>query len=464
MASRFCPKQTIIAGLVFFLYKAGESMLDATVRPYIIQAVCRNRYRDNVTICYEASIQSRAQQEDIQSTASNYLIYYRILVNVPAIILGLVWGAWSDRHGRKLPMMIPSLGSVFAVLLYVGSLQSVDWTLVLILCGSAVQGIFGKSSVITMAVNSYVSDITDKDDRTGSLSRLLAMNYFGLFVGSLLSGTLQEYTDLKTTLTVVCFIHALCVLTTVAFIKDADTNTDKTADSSCRVCTPTGLRESFTVHLKVSKVNPTRVFTTLVFIALMNQTCKVGDQDVTVLFVKKYPLEWPTPWYGYLLSLDYTAMGATLMVLTPVLSTYGKVPDTVIVIIGVCCKLVRSLWAGFCYQSWMVYASVLIGAVGGMIISAVRSLVSKNVDDSEMGKAFAVLACAETASKVIGSIVFNYVYGATIHVYAGTAYLMEAVIYMFVLVIAACLHKDLKLSSQYDVLKGNPQEQQKVVE
>ncbi|KAK6189070.1 hypothetical protein SNE40_005115 [Patella caerulea] len=196
----------------------------------------------------------------------------------------------------------------------------------------------------------------------------------------------------------------------------------------------------------------------------MNQTCKVGDQDVTVLFVKKYPLEWPTSWYGYLLSLDYTAMGATLMILTPVLSTYGKVPDTVIVIIGICCKLVRSLWAGFCYETWMVYSSVLIGAFGGMIISAVRSLVSKNVDDSEMGKAFAVLACAETGSKVIGSVVFNYVYGATVHVYAGSAYLMEAVIYMFTLAIAVCLYRDLKLSGAYDLLKGNSEEKKGIVE
>ncbi|KAK6189069.1 hypothetical protein SNE40_005114 [Patella caerulea] len=110
MASKCCSKQIMFAGLIFFLYKAGESMLDATIRPYIIQAVCRDRYRANVTMCYDASMQSQEQQEDIQSAASNYLIYYRILVNVPAILLGLVWGAWSDHHGRKLPMMIPSLG------------------------------------------------------------------------------------------------------------------------------------------------------------------------------------------------------------------------------------------------------------------------------------------------------------------------------------------------------------------
>ncbi|ESO97503.1 hypothetical protein LOTGIDRAFT_152593 [Lottia gigantea] len=449
-------KQGLITGVVFFLYKAGESMLDATIRPYIIHAICRDNFPENTSICVDTSSQSKLQQENIQERASTYLIYYRILVNVPAIVLGLVWGAWSDKHSRKLPMMVPSLGSVFAVLLYVASLRQNEWTIALILCGSAVQGIFGKSSVITMAVNSHLSDITERKHRTGALSRLLAMNYFGLFAGSLLSGTIQEYTDIKTTLTVVCFLHAFSVLITVCCIQESEQEEPDSGKSG--LCTPTGFRDSITVHLKSSKLNTTKIFIILVIMTTLNQTCKVGDQDVTVLFVRKYPLSWPTPWYGYLLSVEYTMMGVTLMVLTPLLTSYFNLADSTIIILGTCCKLIRTLWAGFCYETWMVFTSVVIGAIGGMLVSAVRSLMSKHVDDSDVGKAFAVLACAETASKVLGSVIFNYTYGATVSIYPGFAYLMEMVLYLIVLILAIWLHKDVMVSSAYNLLKGNVDE------
>ncbi|ESO97502.1 hypothetical protein LOTGIDRAFT_152592 [Lottia gigantea] len=295
-------------------------------------------------------------------------------------------------------MIVPSIGNVFAVLLYVASLRQNEWTIALILCGSAVQGIFGKSSVITMAVNSHLSDITEQEHRTGELSRLLAMNYFGLFVGSLLSGTIQEYIDIKTTLTVVCFLHAFSVLITVCCIQKSE---QKEPDSG-KSGTPTGFKDSFAATKQIT----TKIFIILVIMTTLNQTCEVGDQDVTVLFVRKYPLSWPTPWYGYLLSVEYTMVGVTLMVLTPLLTSYFNLADSTIIILGTYCKLIRALWAGFCYETWMVFTSVVIGAIGGMLVSAVRSLMSKHVDDSDVDRAFSVLSCAESASKALGSFIF----------------------------------------------------------
>uniref|UniRef100_A0A2C9L9K6 Amino acid transporter transmembrane domain-containing protein n=1 Tax=Biomphalaria glabrata TaxID=6526 RepID=A0A2C9L9K6_BIOGL len=101
----------------------------------------------------------------------------------------------------------------------------------------------------------------------------------------------------------------------------------------------------------------------------LNQICKVGEQDVTVLFVQKPPLSWEPSGYGYLSSVDYAGMGLCLLLLLPVLSTFLHIDDMVIVLIGLTCKLVRTVWAGFCTQTWMVYVSVVIGSAAGIITS-----------------------------------------------------------------------------------------------
>lgn len=81
----------------------------------------------------------------------------------------------------------------------------------------------------------------------------------------------------------------------------------------------------------------------------------------------------------------------------------------------------------------MVFASVSIGAMSGLITSALRSLVSKAVDVDEAGKMFALLSAAETSSKFLGSIVFLNIYSLSAHVFPGVGFLVEAVVYVCIL-------------------------------
>lgn len=61
-------------------------MMDATIRPYLIRAVCHKFLKDinnkNETIC--SSIDEYPElEDDIQKQSGYYLMYYRILLNVP---------------------------------------------------------------------------------------------------------------------------------------------------------------------------------------------------------------------------------------------------------------------------------------------------------------------------------------------------------------------------------------------
>lgn len=448
----------ILAELIFFLYKTGESMLDATIRPYIIRVVCHAKFPTNDSVCSHLDRYPNLE-DDVQSEAGNYLIYYRMLVNFPAILLGLFCGAWSDKYGRKIPMMLPSLGSVLSVLFYMMSLASKDYAIGLILFGALIQGSFGKSSVITMAVNSYASDITDKDDRTRKLGKLLAMNFFGLFAGALLAGIFQDTSDLPATFCTVVFLHAVVVIVTVICMPETVPFPVERQDRDIpkgrgQLCICDNMKESLSVLVK-KRVNQGRKIVLVLFlISLMNQTCKVGETDITLLFVTHSPLSWPKSWYGYLLSLDYAVMGVCLLLVLPILSNILNLPDGAIVIIGLLCKIIRLFWAAFIQESWMVYVSVIIGSFAGMITSSIRSLMSKAVEENEMGKVFSLLASAETASKLLGTVIFVSLYGATAYFFPGFAFVVEAILYMIMLVIMALIYKDLKTVGTYDLISA----------
>lgn len=434
-------------------------MLDASIRPYIIRVVCHTRFPTNVSIC--SNLNSFPNLEDeIQSEAGNYLIYYRMLVNFPAIFLGLFCGAWSDKYGRKIPMMLPSLGSVLSVLFYMMSLVSVDNSIFFILSGALVQGAFGKSSVITMAVNSYASDITDKDDRTRKLGKLLAMNFFGLFAGALLAGLYQDLSDMPATLCTVIIIHAVVVLITIICMPESIPLQVERSDSEItkgrigNMCICENMKESLSVLGKKRLNQGRKIILILFLVSLMNQTCKVGETDITLLFVTHSPLSWPKSWYGYLLSVDYAVMGVCLIVVLPILSNMLNLPDAAIVIVGLLCKIIRLFWAGFIEDSWMMYVSVIIGSFAGMITSSIRSLMSKSVEENEMGKMFSLLASAETASKLLGTVIFVSLFGATAYFFPGFAYIVEAILYIVMLMIMLLLYRDLKKVGTYDLISA----------
>ncbi|KAL8610819.1 hypothetical protein ACOMHN_056674 [Nucella lapillus] len=506
-----CVEQ-YICDIVIFLYKIGEALLDSSIRPYISTVVCSDMfdnfagqedydaddnekwlagkdhhrlrvrgYSNFTVVCSELQQLPVEIADDVQQQAAGVLVTYRLLVSIPAVILGLFCGAWSDREGYKLPMMSPSVGSCAAVVFYLLSLHVRHAKVALLLTGAAMQGFFGKTSVISMAVNSHVSHTSDSEQRTHRLGRLMASSYLGMFLGSLLAGVLQDVSDFTNTLIAVSVCHAVCVFAVLLGVKEVVApdhgNTRKGFFSVKRAVTTKrdpdrpeeggmaeegaggggerkgkawglfswqGLRESVMAAVR-NRDGGRRCVIVLSFLVLtLTQILKVGDQDVTVMFVQHYPLSWPSYLYGYLTAAESGMMGVALLLLLPVLSNRLCLQDIHFVLLGIIFKLVRALWAGFCSRTWMMFASVLVGALGGVVCPALRSILTKTAQEGEVGKLFAIQAALETLSKLVGSAVFTGIYAATVDIYPPAAYLSEVVVYLLTALLVLWLGRLLK--------------------
>ena len=237
-----------------FLFKLCEGLNKPTVKLFIYSTACSSTYKDNLTC---AHLNEYPEDENyVQHLSVKFLSFYKFIVSVPIITYGLCCGAWSDRIGRKLPIVLPCLGNVLAGVFYVLATFQIFPSMPFVLTGLITQGIFGKGAVLTMAVYSYISDISSEESRTKRVGRILAMRHFGTFAGQMLAGLSLEFFSFRVSFCCVIAIYLLAIFLIVFFLVESVPK--KSEDSKIANANPFNLRnirESLDVLLKVIPIS-----------------------------------------------------------------------------------------------------------------------------------------------------------------------------------------------------------------
>nr|XP_006819417.1 PREDICTED: proton-coupled folate transporter-like [Saccoglossus kowalevskii] len=104
-------------------------------------------------------------QEQIQKQATMWTLYLTATSQFIAMFVATILGAYSDKAGRKIPLMLPPVGAALNGLNYliVIYLHLPLWTLFV---GAALQGLGGEHTTEIATCCSYIADITTKHQRT----------------------------------------------------------------------------------------------------------------------------------------------------------------------------------------------------------------------------------------------------------------------------------------------------------
>lgn len=98
---------------------------------------------------------------------ANFLLWNGIVSYIVPFVLALFLGAWSDKRGRKLPLLLGLLGKLFySIMIVVISYQPHLPVESILYLASFPSAITGADVAIFASAYSYIADITTSEKRT----------------------------------------------------------------------------------------------------------------------------------------------------------------------------------------------------------------------------------------------------------------------------------------------------------
>lgn len=159
----------------------------------MIDKVCLVNLNFTKELCSNLTLdQNKKYQEEVQVVTANLNMYLNILCAIPGIIMGWIMGPWSDINGRKPLMIIPQVGCLIAMGIFLLNTYFTQLSAEYLLFIS-IYACFGGFFSFLIGMYGFVADITEEQARTSRITLLDFQIWLGLPFGNIISGPIFEY-------------------------------------------------------------------------------------------------------------------------------------------------------------------------------------------------------------------------------------------------------------------------------
>ena len=396
----------------------------ASVQDLIFTKLCFAKINttDNAFCSKSGDHISKSQLKEIQTETSNYLLHYNAILSFFGIFSSFLAGSYGDKHGRLLPMSIPSIFSIVVqILLLICSIFE-NLTFMVFIC-AFISGISAGSVGVIANSFGFIADITNCENRIKRITILEASLFFGSFAGNLIAGSLIKsfvYSKFIIIFSVDLVIHILVLIYIKLRLTQMPNPThDRILNPSISSSGSSSfIRDTFDLIIDVFRTtfkNRPNFIRTYIIIILIGATLAmlgtVVKSSLLFLFVKNKPLNWDTSNYGYFLALTFAISGTALCILPIINYLFDvKLKETIMAMLGVSSRGLGLAAIGISSTTTMAFSCSVLFIFSEYTLPALRSLLSKLIHADERGKIFAFLACLQNICFFIGGIAFNSIY------------------------------------------------------
>lgn len=428
-----------------FLYVIGFGLDVVFIKNLWVDKTCLFYFNFSAEICSNLnSGRFPAEQDMVQRQVTRYNVYCAVIQHVPAVVVVMVLGAWSDLRDRRLPILVPMLGYFLMAL---GLTANAYWWPLqpefLLICFVPV-GLTGATTAIYMSVSAYISADTDARARTTRISVVMVLVPVASTLGRGLALVLFNhsgygYLAVFGTQSVLCVVAILYVLVRLKKRPGAIAMETPASETSgvLEVLTPARLKKTMMVACRRRDNGVRRhIFAHIAVIWLLVFTA--GSAHFDYLYTRK-KFSWNYQTYT-IWSLVDTPLAATgTLLLLPVLSYYCGIKDSMLGFVGAVSMIFNFVLRATAPVSWILYLASVVGVCSGMVVVCSRAALSKLVQKNELGSVFAVMGAGEAVVPIMSSALMTLVYNATLNVFPGMVFVLTAGISVIIACIYVCV-------------------------
>ncbi|XP_045132812.1 proton-coupled folate transporter-like [Portunus trituberculatus] len=401
--------------------------------------ICSVKLGYSPEVC--ANLTAHPQESvNVQREFSLFAFYNSILMSIPPLIFILFMGAWSDKYGRKIPLLVTMCGHIIYAAGYLVSHWQTTWPVELLYPITFFEALGGANVGILSATTSYISDITNEKQRTSRMIVANSLWYLGGPVGTLVAAVMIKHVGYHLPLAMVLLIYAVATVYIVVYVKEshgpfAEKNSHAQESSAPQKVTAAKMLmdlfnwrrvvESFKTALKRRDGNLRAILITII---IANSLRRMARGFFMYQFVR-HVLHWDASDYGYWISYRNLLAALGSLFLVPLCSKILHIKDTLLIIIGalsivseyVCYGLV-----GSAAQTFLMWLGPVVSIISNAYIIAFRSMSTKMVTSQEKGRISAVMAALNGLMPMAGYAVYSPIYYYTVDTFPGTQFFFGA--------------------------------------
>jgi len=181
----------------FFLLSVTFGLAVTTKINFYLKVICREYYSagDGVhNVDYDDEI---CNTSEISALTSQLLLKLSLCHSIPAIVVLGSLGSLSDRRGRRIVLLLPTIGGMCissCIILVDKYLYGNPFGTKLLLFGSFLDGLTGSYTSLVAVSHAYVTDCTEPGKRNIVFGWLMGSLYCGFSIGPMIAGWISQAT------------------------------------------------------------------------------------------------------------------------------------------------------------------------------------------------------------------------------------------------------------------------------
>ncbi|KAK7105076.1 hypothetical protein V1264_019692 [Littorina saxatilis] len=366
--------------------------------------------------------------DQAQETTSNFLLFFSLCSQLPAVFTIIVLGAHSDVIGRRLLFALPVVGlllgnAVTSVVL--GLNADPRWFFL----GSFAEGVFGGFGAVKLACYTYAVDIAKSGwKKTRALVRVqTTMGVAGIAMHVLIGYCVQTFWLFYPAVasTVPPLVTLLLVVCCLREMVDVDVRTIRTQERSPLWGWVSGVVKRVKQFYVQPNASPNTRFRFRLGVAAFSFLVLPNMARFRLLFMYEVnaPLCWSPLVMGGYRSFSDGCQHALGYVFILALQRFAL--DETLGILGLLSLVFADVGVAFSDSTRMMFGASALGLAGAMPNPILRSMMSQLVSPHRQGTMFANLAVFESILGLLGQTLY-FMYRNTVESMRGAVFLVIA--------------------------------------